>query len=77
MLQVAGADEVDVAAIELTRDEEAGVSGEGDGVSITELDVDSSIVVDVGSDDVDSGDGDVLITGVAVEEMVSVSLVTI
>ncbi|RYN85163.1 hypothetical protein AA0119_g13346 [Alternaria tenuissima] len=62
--------------MELTADEEAVVFGKSDNVSITELDVDSSTVVVVSSDDEkDSGDGDVLVTGAAVEEMVSVSLV--
>ena len=73
---------VDVATTELTWDEETGVSGEGDGVSITELDADSSIVVDVGSGDgMNSGDvegdGDGLITGVAVKEIFSDSLITV
>ena len=78
VLQVASADVVDVSTMELTADEEAVVSGKSDNVSIIELDVDSSTVVVVSSDDeIDSGDGDVLITRAAVEEMVSVSLVTI
>ena len=76
VLQVASADVVDVSTMELTADEEAVVSGKSDNVSIIELDVDSSTVVVVSSDDeIDSGDGDVLITRAAVEEMVSVSLV--
>ena len=76
VLQVASADVVDVPTMDLTADEEAVVSGKSDNVSITELDVDSSTVVVVSSDDeMDSGDGDVLITGAAVEKMVSVSLV--
>ena len=79
-MQVASADVVDVSKMELTADEEAVVSGKSDNVSIIELDVDSSTVVVVSSDDeIDSGvaDGDEITTGPAVEEMVSVSLVTI
>jgi len=37
-LQVAGAEVVDVATLEVAGDEEAGISGIGDGVSTTELD---------------------------------------
>jgi hypothetical protein len=62
--------------MELTADEEAVISRKSDNVSITEFDIDSSAVVVVSSDDeMDSGDGEVLITGAAVEEMISVSLV--
>ena len=74
MLQVAGADVVDVATLEVAADEEAGISGSGDGVSTTELDgVSWTGVGAVSEDTTGSDDGDALITGATVEEMVSVS----
>ena len=75
MLQVAGADVVDVATIEVAGDEEAGVSRSSDGVSTTELDTVSSTGVGVVSKDAtSSSDDNALITGAKVEEMVSVSV---
>jgi len=75
VLQVAGADVVDVAMMEDTGDDKAGVSGTGDGVSTTELDSVSWTGVGSGSEAATgSSDDDALITGATVEEMVSVSV---
>lgn len=75
MLQVAGADVVDVATIEVAGDEESGVSGIGDGVSTTELDAVSWAGVAVVSEAaIDFDEGEAVITGATVEEIVSVSV---
>ena len=75
MLQVAGADVVDVATIEDTGDDESGISGSGDGVSTTGLNAVSWTGVGVVSGDATgSDDGEALITGAKVEEMISVSV---
>jgi len=75
VLRVSGVDVVDVAKVEDTRDEEPGICESGDGVSTSELDAVSWTGVGVVSDDaMDSDDGDALITGATVEEIVSVSV---